>query len=263
MTVRSVRGSGCTIVWSPDGQLVEKRYDRMWWWFLDHRHDKFDRERRVGMLLRREPPPVRVARLVRADRRNRTLQFEAVDGSPFGPKFPLELVASELDSLIEVAAAMATYTPRASFAARFDLRRRVRRAVQAGDLSADSAALLLVQAANDPPVMVFGHGDITARNVLKSPDGAAVLIDWEWAGLYPRGWDLAFLWFSAVDVPGARERVQAAVSPRDEPWFWRSALLIQLLHLSLRGLVVGSAFREKHERVRDELVHRVAELDAR
>lgn len=38
--------------------------------------------------------------------------------------------------------------------------------------------------------MAFCHGDITARNVLRAASGAPVLIDWEWAGLYPRGWDL-------------------------------------------------------------------------
>ena len=66
--MREVRGSGCTVVWSPDGRVVEKRYDRRWSWFLDHRHDMFERERRVGMLLQRTPPPVRFARLVSADR---------------------------------------------------------------------------------------------------------------------------------------------------------------------------------------------------
>src|SRR4029077_13246488 len=99
--------------------------------------------------------------------------------------------------------------------------------------------------------------DITARNVLRASTGAPVLIDWEWAGLYPRGWDLAFLWFSLVDVPGARERVEHLVPRCDQAWFWRSALLIQLLHLSLPGLAPGSPFRARHEHARDELVERI------
>ena len=143
------------------------------------------------------------------------------------------------------------------FAKRFDPARRVKRAVDCGAISTDAAGVLLDQFATDPPVFVFGHGDITARNVLRESSGAPVLIDWEWAGLYPRGWDLAFLWFSVVDTPGARARVEAAVPRRDEAWFWRSALMIELLHLSLPGLAPGSAFREKHERTRDELVERV------
>lgn len=116
------------------------------------------------------------------------------------------------------------------------------------------ADLLLDHARVDPPAMAFCHGDITARNVLRAASGAPVLIDWEWAGLYPRGWDLAFLWFSVADTPGARDRVAEHIPRRDEAWFWRSALLIQLLHLSLPRLAPGSPFRERHEATRDELV---------
>lgn len=65
------------------------------------------------------------------------------------------------------------------------------------------------------------------------------------------------MWFSLIELPQARRRVEEAVSPRDEAWFWRSALLIQLLHLSLPSLAVGTAFRSNHERGRDELVERV------
>jgi len=255
--VEDLRARGCTVVWSPDGRVVEKRYDRLSWWFLDHRHGKFERERRVGMLLLRSPPPVRSARLLGADRRRRSLYFEAVDGEPFGPKFPLELCDADTETLINVALAMASYRPRAPFAARFDFARRVRRAVRTGVLRAADGRSLLDQAAADPPALVFAHGDITARNVLKTASGRPVLIDWEWAGLYPRGWDLAFLWFTVVDAPGARERVEAAVPIADQTWFWRSALLIQLLHLNLGGLAPGSEFRAKHEKMRDELVARV------
>jgi aminoglycoside phosphotransferase (APT) family kinase protein len=156
---------------------------------------------------------------------------------------------------------MGTYRPHAPFAGRFDLARRLQRAVQHGDLEPDAATLLSRQAADDPPAIVFAHGDITARNVLRSDStGEAVLIDWEWAGRYPRGWDLAFLWFTLVDLPGGRSAVEAAVPARDLRWFWRSALLVQLLHLSLGGLAPGTPFRPKHERMRDELLERALAL---
>src|SRR5206468_1122733 len=154
---------------------------------------------------------------------------------PFGPKFPLALPDGDVDALAGVALAMATYQPRPRFAVRFDLARRIHRAVAAGTLPAGAAARLWDDIAADPPGIIFSHGDITARNVLRGPD-RPVLIDWEWAGLYPRGWDLAFLWFTLVDVPGGRQRVEAVVPARDEAWFWRSALLVQLLHLSLPGM---------------------------
>ena len=38
-----------------------------------------------------------------------------------------------------------------------------------------------------------------------------MLVDWEWAGMYPAGHELAFLWLSLLDVPGARAKVVATV----------------------------------------------------
>ena len=72
------------------------------------------------------------------------------------------------------------------------------------------------------------------------------------AGLYPREDDLAFLWFSLVDVPGARERVEARVSSMDR--LLLSALLIQLWHLQWS---TPRAFRERHLATRYEVVSRL------
>ena len=79
----------------------------------------------------------------------------------------------------------------------------------------------------------FAHGDVTARNALRDADGRLALIDWEWAGLYPTGYELAFLWFSLVEVPGGRARVESAVPSHHEPGFLFSAALVHLLHLQL------------------------------
>ena len=253
--------------WSPDGRTVEKRYRRLRWVWMGRRHSPFERERRVGALLRRHPPPVPHARLLAVDHRRRSLTFEAVDGEPLGPKFPLEVASSDdVPDLIALALATGRYRPPsgATFLRRFDLARRLADTVREGVLTPATAAEVRRQADADPPVLVFGHGDITARNVLRSATtGAAVLIDWEWAGWYPRPWDLAFLWFSLVDLPGGRAAVEAAVPAADEAWFWRSALLVQAMHLTLLGLAPGSPFRPKHEQVRDELVGRVRALPGR
>jgi hypothetical protein len=163
-----------------------------------------------------------------------------------------------VDDLAALAVAMPSYRPDGVRLRRFAFERRVGWGVEVGGLSPAAADGLRRLMRADPPAYVFGHGDITARNVLRSAaSGEAVLIDWEWAGWYPRGWDLAFLWFTLVDAPGARAQVEALVPERDEAWFWRSALLVQLLHLSLWGLRPGMPFRPKHERMRDELVERV------
>jgi len=258
---RTVEGSGCTLTWSADGRTIDKRYHRLRFPFLGPRHSPFERERRVGLLLRRHPPPVRHARLLGADHRTRTLRYEAIHGEPLGPKFPLEAAPGDVADGIRLALALGAFRPPAPFLRRFDPARRLQTAVRVGALRPDVAVAVRRQIDVDPPAIVFGHGDITARNVLRDAGtGDAVLIDWEWAGRYPRPWDLAFLWFSLVDLPGGRAEVEAAVPAGDEAWFWRSALLIQLLHLGLWGLRPGTPFRPTHERVRDELVDRVLAL---
>lgn len=259
--MRSATGNRSTVTWSADGRTVEKCY-------LDRRPQlqglrwhRFEREWRAGQLFGRQPLPaaVRTPRLLGADRRRRALRFEAVDGEVLGPKYPLELPGdgADLEGLVALASATAAYRPRgARFLRRFDLERRVRLAVSAGDLGAVEAAKLRSLAAADPPRYVFGHGDVTARNVIKrAADGAHVLIDWEWVGWYPRGWELAFLWYTLVDLPGGRAQVEAAVPARDEAWFWRSALLVQLLHLHIAP--PDSPFRATHVATKDALVERV------
>jgi aminoglycoside phosphotransferase (APT) family kinase protein len=94
----------------------------------------------------------------------------------------------------------------------------------------------------------FAHGDLTARNVIATDKGP-VLIDWEWAGLYPPGYDRAFLWFSLIDIESGRLQVEV-----DEPAFLLSALLIQLWHLQW---YVPEPFVVKHMATRDELVARL------
>jgi aminoglycoside phosphotransferase (APT) family kinase protein len=254
--VEPIRGSRCWVTTSADGAFVEKRFDSLRNGFGGHRYPY---ERRVGELLRRHPPPVPTPRLVRADRRRRVLVYEAVQGETVGPKFPLELDDASIDALVDLAVRMPTYRPaRSRFVRRFDLRRRIRRAVELGALLPDDAAAVRAVCEGDPPALVLGHGDITARNVMRRhDDGVHVLIDWEWFAIYPRPWDLAFLWLTLVDVAGARQRVELAVEPRDEAWFWRSALLVQVLHLGLAGLQADSPFRARHIQTRDELLERV------
>jgi thiamine kinase-like enzyme len=98
----------------------------------------------------------------------------------------------------------------------------------------------------------FGHGDLTARNVMAG-EGPATLIDWEWAGLYPDGYELAFLWYSLVDAEHGRARVEAQLDT-DETAFLLSALLIQLWHLQW---YVPAQFRDKHLATRDDLITRL------
>ncbi|MGH9212491.1 MAG: phosphotransferase [Acidimicrobiales bacterium] len=217
---------------TPDGGAVVKRVageERRP--LLPSRWESFTNERRIGMLLAETPPPVSVPRLLAFDPNGGVLVFEAVDGAPLGPKRPARLASGDLDRALEVADALAGFDPRRSWfyglpvRAHLDHHRRHRRL-------SDTETERLARLVDTGQIRwSFAHGDLSPRNILKRPDGSVVVIDWERAGLYPAGYDYAFLWYTTGAVAGARSRIEAAVRDADRPSFLLSALLIALLHL--------------------------------
>lgn len=188
-------------------------------------------ELRVNRLLARHRPPVATPRLLSGDRRTGTLVFTHVDGDPVGPKYPLELTDGALMAMIGFARALPDYRPRPRWLRRLAMTSRFRDAAAAGVISPhDATALRDLQAAT-PLRWTFAHADITPRNVLAGREGF-VLIDWEWAGLYPAAHDLAFLWFVLVDLPAARAVVERAVPAGDLASFRLCALATSLWHLT-------------------------------
>ena len=235
------------------------RNDRDWPQIFDR--SRFDYERRVNTLLRRHPPSVRFAPLVGADRRTQTLTFLAVDGEPVGTKFPIDLDEGTIDDLARIAWALPHRVSSCRWLRRFSVTKRLHAALLAGVISQSVSERVGAAARGHRPQLRFSHGDLTARNVLRSDRSGLVLIDWEWAGLYPIGYDAAFLWFSLVDVDGGRARVAAATPDGAEPWFWVSALLIELFHLQIyAGRPELAAVMPRHLSTRDELVDRVLGL---
>jgi hypothetical protein len=167
-------------------------------------------------------PPVRVPALVSA-RRGRELVTEAIDGEPLSPKFPIELASRDVDDVVAMIDRLGPYRPRRRWFRPFDVEQRLR----AAPIGEGERALVRAAVAHHRPVLRFSHGDVTARNVLRASTGELVLIDWEWSGLYPTGYERAFFWFSLVDLPEERERI----AQWDRPWFTLSALFIQLFHV--------------------------------
>lgn len=247
---KTLRTSYTTITWTADGNVVQKARDPA--------HDarrRFRYELRVNKLLRDEPPPVPAPRLLSHDVQERLLVFEAVPGDPLGPKYPHDLDPDQMDAMIDLADRLHHFEPRRRrWFRRLDTSSRLRQAVRHDLLSAGQAERLLDLGQRFHTTYRFGHGDITARNVLQTSTAAPhVLIDWEWAGLYPAGYDHAFLWFSLVDTPGGRERVEQHM-PAAEPAFLLSALLVQLWHLQW---FTPAVFRAKHLETRDQLLRRL------
>jgi len=128
----------------------------------------------------------------------------------------------------------------------------LRFAERAGLLSEAQTTALVSIAHRVHTRLRFAHGDLTARNVMLGASGLT-LIDWEWAGLYPEGYELAFLWFSLVDVSDGRARVEQHARGSEES-FLLSALLIQLWHLHW---YVPESFRTVHLATRDALITRL------
>ena len=248
--MRRLETAYSTLRWSDDGLRVTKTrppgaYPRY----------RFENELRVNRLLRSCRPPVCTAGLLAHDVHARSLTFEALHGTPFGPKYPQELTTGAIDEVLAIGGALSAYDPSRRWLRRFDSVRRIVMARDAGLLTGTDAVALIDVARDRHRKLRFGHGDLTARNVLRVGDGAA-LIDWEWAGCYPRGYDAAFLWFSLQDVPGGRAHVERSVAGTgvDAQGFLLCALLVELWHLRW---YVPEEFRARHEATRDELLDRL------
>lgn len=247
-TPRRLATTYTQVTWSEDGTSVTK--------LRTPRHDarrRFRYELKVNTLLRDRPPPVPTPKLLGHDIRARSLTFEAVAGEPLGPKYPTDLAAEDLDQVLALIEGLRAFDPRRRWLRRLDSVARLALADRHGLLDARRTRALQSIARDVHTRYRFCHGDITARNVLREePTGDLVLIDWEWAGLYPQGYELAFLWYSVIDVPGGRARVEAQAE-RPEA-FLLSALLVTLWHLHW---YLPEPFRAKHLATKDELVSRL------
>lgn len=230
-------GGKARIMWSDDGGSVTKTLVPgvvipQWASLLGRPRRAALNELRVNRLLNRVRPPVKRPTLTSGSTRGPSMTFETVNGAPLGPKFPQSLTELELADLVQLAVALGSYQPRRPWFRRLYIERRLLLHCRSGLINPSQADTLARFAGSAPLKWGFAHGDITARNVLKDADGHLSLIDWEWAGLYPIGYELAFLWFSLADVPGGRARVEAIVPPGREAGFLLSAALVSLLTFS-------------------------------
>ena len=247
MTAARLETAYSTIEWSADGERVTKTRPAT----ADARR-RFRNELRVNRLLCATSPPVPTPALVAHAAARRSLSFVAVPGAPVGPKYPAALGIEQIDAIADLGRRLGPYNPQRRWMRRLNSARRLTMAFRAGLLTGDQTAGLITVARRAHTRLRFAHGDLTARNVLQGP-GGMTLIDWEWAGLYPDGYELAFFWFSLVDVDGARARIEAQLET-DTTAFLLSALLVQLWHLQW---YVPVEFHAKHLATRDDLVSRV------
>ncbi|MET8569439.1 aminoglycoside phosphotransferase family protein [Streptomyces sp. NPDC004783] len=190
----------------------------------------------------RHRPPVRVPRLIAADPDNGTLVIERMPGRPAA----LHRHPREAPPRTDIRAALgaicrlnAWRPPAGTFDAPLDYAARISRYHELGLLTdrdlGDLQKLLhgIAHAAGRQGMGQFCHGDALLSNILMSPAGP-VLVDWEHAGWYLPGYDLATLWSVLGDAPVARRQISQIAQAQGTAA--RDAFLVNLMLVLTREI---------------------------
>jgi hypothetical protein len=180
---------------------------------LDHSPawvERFQHEIAAYRAFVRHRPPVRVPRLIAADPETCTLVLERIPGRiTAGRRHPTEaLPRGDVRAALGAICRVNLWRPATGvFVSPIDYPARISRYHELGlftdrdlgDLQKLLHGLAHVQGQ-------FCHGDALLSNVLLSPSGP-VLVDWEHAGWFLPGYDLAVLWSVLADDPASRRQI--------------------------------------------------------
>ncbi|MDI5972088.1 aminoglycoside phosphotransferase family protein [Streptomyces sp. SL13] len=209
--------------------------------------ESFRREIAAYRAFVRTRPPVRVPKLIAADPDSGTLVLERLSGRVAGmARHPVQaLLKTDLDAVLcavlRVNGGEGWQPPAEAFGSRPRLRYGERisffhRLGLLTDRDRDDLEKLLRGAVNecgDTGPWQFCHGDALLSNMLLSPAGA-VLLDWENAGWYLPGYDLATLWSVLGEDPVARRRI-SMLAQTGRP-VARDAFLVNLMLITTREI---------------------------
>ncbi len=185
---------------------------------LDHSPvwtERFHQEIAVYRTFVRHRPPVRVPRLIAANAEEGTLVLERVPGRTVSlPQHRFEPQSgADIRATLEAISRLNRWQPPSGlFDHPIKYGARIARYHELGLLTdrdvEDLQKLLhgLATASAQPVRRQFCHGDALLSNILLSPTGPA-LVDWEQAGWYLPGYDLATLWSVLGDTPAARRQI--------------------------------------------------------
>ena len=174
--------------------------------------EKFRQEIAAYRYFRKQLPPFKIPRLLQADVASAVLLIRHVPGRPLAvQRYPQEpLPQTDLD--IALGAIESVDSWKASLKAPFqrvvDYPARLDRYRDYGVLDErDHSLLSSVVRRQDESWWTFCHGDPLLSNFLLSGN-ECVLVDWEFAGFFLQGFDLAMLWVLLYSTPAARDRIR-------------------------------------------------------
>ncbi|MCB5910598.1 aminoglycoside phosphotransferase family protein [Streptomyces pinistramenti] len=212
--------------------------------------ERFQQEIAAYRAFVRHRPPVRVPRLVAADPDDCTLVVERMPGRVAA----LQRHPSEAPARADVRAALGAICrvnlwrpPAGLFDAPLDYGRRIARYHDLGLLTdRDLGDLQKLMHGLSHIQGQFSHGDALLNNVLLSPAGP-VLLDWDNAGWYLPGYDLATLWSVLGEAPAARRQVSQlaqAAGPAARDAFLVNLMLVLTREIRRYETAVQRSMRE-------------------
>lgn len=228
---------------------------------LDHSTawtEHFQREIAAYRAFVRHRPPVRTPRLIAADPDDCTLVLERVPGRTLSPlRHPMDVPPrNELRAVLGAVCRVNLWRPPAELFDRpINYARRLTRSHELGlltDRDLGDLRKLLYGLTHDgarpggPARLQFCHGDATLSNVLLSPAGP-VLLDWEHAGWYLPGYDLATLWSALGEAPMARRHISQlaqAAGPAAQESFLVNLMLVLTREIRRCEAAVRRTMRE-------------------
>ncbi|MFB7475963.1 phosphotransferase [Kitasatospora sp. NPDC056184] len=185
----------------------------------------------------RHRPPVRLPRLVAADHDRCVLVMERVPGRPAArERHPANApTPGEVRALLTAVRTLNLWRPPTDvFQPRLDYQLEIARYHSVGQLTDRDAGDLrgLLHGLGSGPLQLC-HGDALLSNMLLAPSGP-VLVDWEQAGWYLPGYDLAVLWSVLSGDTAARRQISQLAQSGGT--LARDAFLVNLVLVLMREI---------------------------
>ncbi|MFF1869070.1 aminoglycoside phosphotransferase family protein [Streptomyces sp. CB03911] len=185
----------------------------------------------------RHRPPVRLPRLVAADHDRCVLVVERVPGRPAArERHPVNApTPGEIRAILGAVRTLNLWRPPTDvFHAPLDYQMEIARFHSVGQLTDRDAGDLrgLLHGLSHTPLQLC-HGDALLSNMLLAPSGP-VLVDWEQAGWYLPGYDLAVLWSVLSGDTAARRQISQLAQSGGT--LARDAFLVNLVLVLMREI---------------------------